>query len=410
MKKRLLGLVAALGFSAAASAGVYTFNPQPVTVPVGGSLTFQVLFAGAGTDESQFDFNIDTTNLTIDQPTVLVPGSVCSTTIPGIAFRIVPPSGAGTPLPSTPTAYCSFRIAAAANATVGPRAITPVLTECTGSSSTDPTCTHNGTIAVVLEGPPTITFNTAAIALPGGAYGATVSAPVPASIANGGGNNPANTASFSCTATAGFTVAPTSGGPFQNGASLPAITVSATLGAAVQNGTVNCTATNTSGSSVPFAIPVSAPAGAQTLPNLASSPASGSTITLPAGLPGSTVSSNITITPSGGVGVTPATVTCSAVAPVTVNPTTQMSFLPGTTTPQNVAVQCLLLEDVEQNGTVTCTGASGAGQFTWNYNVVCPAGVNTPAIVPATSAWSKFALIALFAGLGLLMVGFRRQH
>ncbi len=409
MKKRLLGLVAALGFSAAASAGVYSFNPQPVNIPVGGSITFQVLFAGAGTDESGFWFDFDTTDLTVSNAQVLVSGSLCQINTAGSVIRVTPPSGAGTPLPTTPTAYCSFQIAASPTATVGNRPITVDLLECEGSTS-DPTCTNTGTIAVVLEGPPTITFNTAAIALPGGAYGATVSAPVPASIANGGGNNPANTASFSCTATAGFTVAPTSGGPFQNGASLPAITVSATLGAAVQNGTVNCTATNTSGSSVPFAIPVSAPAGAQTLPNLASSPASGSTITLPAGLPGSTVSSNITITPSGGVGVTPATVTCSAVAPVTVNPTTQMSFLPGTTTPQNVAVQCLLLEDVEQNGTVTCTGASGAGQFTWNYNVVCPAGVNTPAIVPATSAWSKFALIALFAGLGLLMVGFRRQH
>ncbi|MEZ5544222.1 MAG: hypothetical protein R3F10_03355 [Lysobacteraceae bacterium] len=268
----------------------------------------------------------------------------------------------------------------------------------------------HGSITLIAAGPPTITFVTTPINLPAGAFGATVSANIPTTFTPGGGSNPADTASFTCSASTGFTVSPTSGGPFNNSGSMPTVTVSATLGAAVQNGTVNCTATNTSGSSVPFAIPVTAPAGAQTLPNLASSPASGATITLPAGLPGSTVSSNITITPSGGAGVTPATVTCSATAPVTVNPTTQLSFLPGTTTPQNVAVQCLLLEDVEQTGSVTCTGTSGAGQFTWNYSVVCPAGVNTPAIVPATSAWSKFALIALFAGLGLLMVGFRRQH
>ncbi len=408
MKKRLLGLAAALGFSVAANAGVYSFNPQPVNVPVGGSVTFQVLFAGAGTDESGFWFDFDTTDLTIDNAQVLVSGSLCQINTAGSVIRVTPPSGAGTPLPTTPTAYCSFQIAASPTAAVGNRPISIDLLECEGSTS-DPTCTNTGTIAVVLEGPPTITFNTTPIALPAGVFGTTVSAPVVASIAPGGGSNPGDTASFTCSASTGFTVAPTSGGPFQNGDSLPAITVSATLGAVAQNGTVSCTATNTSGSSVPFQIPVSAPAGAQTAPALGSTPASGSTITLPVGQPGATVSSNIRITPTGGVGQNAATVTCSAAGAVTVNPTTQLSFLPGAPA-QNVAVQCLLLEDEEQTGSVTCSGVDGNGDFTWNFNVVCPAGVNTPAIVPATSAWSKFALIALFAGLGVLLVGFRRQH
>lgn len=419
MKRKILIPLAAAAslFAGNAMAASFAVTPSAVNVPVasapGTELVFTLGYNNTGTVASgiQTDVVFDGTKLTY----VSHSGGGC-THPTATSVRVVRADLDGNPWPSGNLCTITVTVNAtnngspwAAGDTAGLNITGSIISHGPTDHSGDLTTPTNAVITMVLEGPPTITFNTTPIALPAGVFGTTVSAPLPATITPGGGNDPTDTASFSCSATAGFTVAPTSGGPFQNGDSLPAITVSATLGASAQNGNVNCTATNTDGSSVPFQIPVSAPAGAQTAPALGATPASGSTIVLPAGQPGSTVSSNIRIAANGGVGQNAATVSCSASGAVTVNPTTMLSFLPGAAA-QNVSVQCSLIEDAEQTGSVTCTGTDGNGSFTWNYDVVCPMGVLAPAIVPATSAWSKFALIALFAGLGVMLVGFRRQH
>jgi hypothetical protein len=397
----------ALGLCMGAATAATVSVPN-VTMPIaGGAVTMEATFTGDGTTVAyQCDITFDTNDVTVTSVTGIGTG-LCSNPTPN-TVRLLDGTPANTPMPNGSTCSIVFNVAPGADGKVIPL----TLGNCTYNNSAGdeiPGNTSNGSITLIAEGPPTITFDTTPIALPAGVFGTPVSASVPATITPGGGNDPTDTASFTCSATAGFTVAPTSGGPFQNGDSLPAINVSATLGASAQNGNVNCTATNTDGSSVEYQIPVSAPAGAQTAPALGSTPASGSTIVLPVAPPGATVSSSIRIAATGGVGQNAATVSCSASGAVTVNPTSTLSFLPGAAA-QNVSVQCSLLEDAEQTGSVTCTGTDGNGSFTWNYDVVCPMGVVAPAIVPATSAWSKFALIALFAGLGVMLVGFRRQH
>lgn len=265
---------------------------------------------------------------------------------------------------------------------------------------------NGGSINVIAEGPPVISFDTTPIALPAGGYGTTQSATIPATITPGEGAG--FTASFSCVAPAGFTVNPTSGGPYDNSVStLPAITVSTTLTNAVQSGDVVCTATDSEGGSEAYTIPVSAPAGTESAPVLSSNPASGAAITMPVVPPGSTSSTAIVITPTGGLGTQAASVTCDSEV-FTVVPNTALSFPVGSSS-QSVQVQCTA-SDVEQFSTVTCSGADGDGDIAWTFDVTCPAGVNAPTVVPATSLWSKFALVALFAGLGAMLIGFRRQH
>ena len=63
------------------------------------------------------------------------------------------------------------------------------------------------------------------------------------------------------------------------------------------------------------------------------------------------------------------------------------------------------------SGTLNCSG-TGVGRFAYTVSsVALSAAVPTQAaIVPASSLWSKIGLVGLLAALGMLVVGFRRQH
>jgi len=113
---------------------------------------------------------------------------------------------------------------------------------------------------------------------------------------------------------------------------------------------------------------------------------------------------------NGGTG----SVVCSDAAggPVfTINPASQLGL---TTTVADPVVSCPLTA-AAQTGDVSCVINGGAPQTF--AGVTCPAGSAAPPVapavavlVPASSLWSKVGLIGLLAVLGLLVVGFRRQH
>ena len=272
----------------------------------------------------------------------------------------------------------------------------------------------DGAINVVNAGPPTITISATPVSLPVVTFGATTSGNIPVTAVAGGGSNPADTASFTCTAPAGFTVAPLSGGPYNNGqvGTVPAnLAVSCVTGAAAVSGNVNCTATNTSGSSVASVTQVTCPAGTMGPPALTPTPANGSTVTIGGGAPGATTCTSISIAASGGAGVPTANVTCSGTSGLTVTPAGALTFAVGGA-PQSVSVCGVLTDTAGPIGNVTCTGTDGSagGVVNWNFAVAAPAGVLAPANVPATSLWSKLALFGLFGALGMLILGLRRNH
>lgn len=281
-----------------------------------------------------------------------------------------------------------------------------------GSDITPSGTVVDGAINVVATGPGTISFPVAPVTLPNATYGTSTSANIPVNWAPGGGNNPGDTASFTCTAPAGFTVAPLSGGPYTNTGTPPAnLAVSCTTGAAAVNGNVECTATNTAPSSANYTIPVTCPAGTMAPPNLTPNPASGSTLTVPSGAPGANSCQSFSIAATGGAGVNPATVTCSSAdAAVVVTPATPLNFLPGAAA-QSVQV-CTTLTNAAQsfNNVVHCAGADGAGAIDWVFNVAAPAGAVAPTFVPASSLWSKLALFGMLGALGMLVIGLRRNH
>lgn len=80
---------------------------------------------------------------------------------------------------------------------------------------------------------------------------------------------------------------------------------------------------------------------------------------------------------------------------------------------QTVTVACTVPAEgaPAATGTVTCT-TNAATTPTYNLSSVAqtlPEPVPQPNVVPASSLWSKLALIGLLAGLGIAVVGFRRS-
>ena len=284
--------------------------------------------------------------------------------------------------------------------------------DATANPSAGPHTETDGLITITAEGPPTITIDETAVVLPGAVFGTATSDTISVTVTPGGGTNPADTASYTCTAPAGFTVSPLTGGPIDNTGTLADIDVSCTTGAAVVNGNVECTATNTAGSSVNFVTPVTCPAGTMAAPNLTPIPAAGGTVTVGAGAPGATACGTISIAASGGAGTDEATVTCtSGDVAVTVNPAGPLTFGVGSA-PQTIQV-CTTLTDTAQTFTdvITCTGDDGNGSIDWApFSVAAAAGSTAPRFVPASSLWSKLALFGIFGALGMLIIGLRRSH
>ena len=104
--KVVLGLVVAGALvSSSAMAGefnVWTYSKNNVQHSV------VVSFSGNGVDQEAMVDLVVPKNVTLVKAETLVPGSVCVGLDNNSYIRAVPPSGAGSPLPSSDTDYCRF--------------------------------------------------------------------------------------------------------------------------------------------------------------------------------------------------------------------------------------------------------------------------------------------------------------
>lgn len=407
--------IIALGAASAAFAGTFTQSPDPAAVVRGssGGTNVDFSFAGNGaTQEAQLDLRFDSTGLTITAQ-ALVGGSTCGfdvSTPANTLIRIAPPSGAGTALTSTATAYCRFNVVAAAGATVGARAFTVATAECTPAGPGG-TCAFTGQGLNIADAPPAappvLTFNPASGTIAsGGTFTITPS-----------GGETGGSATYSCTTTpaAGYTLTNGSGTINQGGA---AVTVTAACDAGnFTDGAISCTHTGGAGGTAsPVAYTLDCPV-APVPPTVApSNVTAGSNITIGGGSAGATGNGTLTFSASGGAGSGAAAqtvVACSSTnAAVTVSPASR-TFEGATTTNQSFTVSLGLTAASQTfpDGTISCsvTPAGGAAT-TVTFGVAAPAGTTfvAPAVIPASSLWSQLALIAVFLGLGgLVLVGRR---
>lgn len=405
--KQITTLVAAmlLALPAIGTAGVYTQSPDPASVNPGASTAVQFLFAGDGdTQDTQLDLEYNATVFTTVTPTVVVPGSVCSVLTAPARIRIVPPSGAGVPLTSTATAYCSFNFGAAGAAPLGNYDFTQSFIECVGTGT--PACTRTGTFRItVATGPAAPTVGPlAAATLPAGPIGLTATGNVPVAITGAGVATASLALSCTIPATGASAFAITSGGtqtinaPATVGPGTP-IGVSCVRGAADATATLTCTQTATPGPNpANLTAAITCPAGT-VAPNPGSSPAAPGPVNL-TGAPGATATGGVTFTNAGGtaayqvLGCTPS----AGYATTTAFPVNVAIGGSG-----SVSVTCTAPTAAGTSGptgTLACT-TSAAG-FNPTFNLTCSAqSLSIP-----TLGWGGKALMALLM-LGFGLVGFQ---
>lgn len=382
------------------------------TINTAGHVTTVVFTNTAPETYGAFDFQLSyaAANLTVGSITTSDPGTGCSNPSPGTILCFANPSGAATFLNPTVTISIPFDVGATAG--VEPLAFSNV-NAFDGGGSALPLTGTDGSITVVTGPPPDVivTFTPASgstVAFGGGLPGANVTQSI--AIGNTGtiGTGTVSGCVISGPDAASFSI--TGGNP----STVPPATslgLQATLGAAALNATLTCDVADSS-ATTSATWTLTAPAGTVLqAPTLAANPASGTAITLPNSY-GTPVSSNIVITPTGGdAGGPDASVACTATAGFTVTAAT-LTFTPPGGAAQNAVVGCTP-GAAAVSGTVSCGGTDQAGVINWSWPVTCPAAQTAPpppTFVPASSLWSKLALFGVFAALGMLILGLRRNH
>jgi hypothetical protein len=239
--------------------------------------------------------------------------------------------------------------------------------------------------------PPTLTYT--------GVVG-VASATQNANIAADAGNSGPVTFT-SCTiggANAGdFALSPAPGFPLNIAAganvNLPVAFTAGAVGA--RSATLSCATSN--GTAVGGSFPITL-SGTGTAPNLAASPASGTTLNAQ-GTIGTSVGRVVTFTNTGSAA---GSVTCSASAGFTVTPPTVS--LPATTGVGSVTVSATSGSVGTVTGTLTCTRNDGGPSFVFPLSFAFV----TPPSIPTIGAVALWALMGLMAGMGVL-AGFRRR-
>lgn len=420
-------LFAALGFAVACAVVVPTVSAQTLAVspasvngtPAGGPTTpgsVALVYANAGSGLGGFQADLQYDNAVITPtPTPVTPSGhlvTCQVIVGGgpggtnVIRIVVANLGGGAAADGT---YCNIGLSVAAGQATG--SSFPL----TLASAVNVATLTNGVVNIPAGPPPdvVVTFTPASgstIAFGGGAPGANVTQ----SIALG------NTGTIGSGTVSGCVLSGADAGSFSitggNPSTVPPATsigLQATLGAAALSATLTCNVADAS-ATTSVTWPLTAPAGTVLqAPTLASNPASGASITLPNSY-GTPVTTPIAFTPTGGdAGGPNASVTCStASAGFTVTPAGALTFTPPGGAAQNAVVGCTP-GAAPIGGVVTCTGTHQGGAINWSYDVTCPAAQTAPpppTFVPATSLWSKLALFGVFAALGMLILGLRRNH
>lgn len=417
--KKLLAaaLVAMMPF--AATAGVYT---AAVSGAPGSSVTLNVSFTGDGaTAETQTDLVYNNANISLTNGTILNGATACTVLSP-TSVRIIPPSGGSNPLPAGPTNYCSFTVTIAPAAPEGFIPFTAQGIECTNAMAGAEPCTLAAGSGVTVANTPvprTLSYNPTAGSNIAFAAGATPGTPAPAQQIAVTATGTTGTATLGSCAISGagaasFSVTPTSlSFPMSNtqnlslGCTYPTSNVAATL---------TCTETNAGGSPTPRTWNLSCPAP-NANPTIASSPVSGSTISVSGGIAGTQGQALIDLSATGGSGAGSTAISCTSTGTVQIanSPANPAGSGPvnqtvtGTNQPLDIRVGVQLGANAQSPaGTVTCTVA---GQADLTFTINAPAGTTVvpPQFIPSSSTWSTIALLSLLGVFGLLAVGFRRQ-
>lgn len=388
-----------------------TGSNTTATIGTTGHVTTVSFANTAANDVGAFDFEMtySVADLTPGAITTDHGGTSCSNPAPGTILCFANPT-VGLQLPATIAITIPFDV----GATPGLQPLTIGNVNAANSDLTPATLTVTSGSVDIIAGPPPdviVTFTPASggtVTFPGGMPAAVVTQ----SIAIG------NTGTIGSGTVSGCVLGGADAGAFAitggNPSTVPPATsldLSATLGAAALNATLTCNVTDSTGTST-ATWTLTAPAGTVlAAPTLAANPASGTAITLPNSY-GTPVSSNIVITPTGGdAGGPDASVACTATAGFTVTAAT-LTFTPPGGAAQNAVVGCTP-GAAAVSGTVSCGGTDQAGVINWTWPVTCPAAQTAPpppTFVPASSLWSKLALFGVFAALGMLILGLRRNH
>lgn len=219
-----------------------------------------------------------------------------------------------------------------------------------------------------------------------------------------------------CTTAAPFSVTPSSltfndatPGPFD-------LSVGCSYPTANATGTLTCTQTDQGGAPTQRTWDLSCPAP-NAAPTVTVSPADGSPIAVGSAAPNEFGTAGITFTATGGSGNSPFSINCSSTGAVQLalggaafTGQTANQALTGAQAPQQVRVGVQLTNNAQPAaGTVSCDITDAGGPRTVTYNVSAGAGISVPLFVPASSLWSQLALIALFLGLGGVVLVLRRN-
>lgn len=215
------------------------------------------------------------------------------------------------------------------------------------------------------------------------------------------GGQAGGSSNYSCAPPAGVTVTNNPGSIATGGA---AATLNVTCPAGTADAAMTCTST---GGGTPVTYNVDCPSAPA--PVLGSTPANGTPLSC-GGTPGTTQTVSATINNTGNANMTG--VTCSTVGPGFSIQTAPSPTIAGGAS-STVTVACLVPASGTNQGTLNCTTtapAGGALAFPLSSAAQSAAVPPQAAIVPASSLWSKLGLVGLLAVLGMLVVGFRRQH
>lgn len=150
------------------------------------------------------------------------------------------------------------------------------------------------------------------------------------------------------------------------------------------------------------------------IPEYSSTPVPGGDLAACDGAPGSTQETSLTISNTGNEGADSGfDYTCSTASPgFTVTGGAAGTLEVGDSA--TVTVQCIVPEeDAPANtGTLDCT-STAPNQLSAGYGLssapITFVPIPQPNVVPASSLWTQLALIGLLAGLGMLLIGSRRQ-
>lgn len=387
------------------SAGTFDFN-NTIVVPGGAAETLDIFFAGDGdTQDAGIDLDVPA-NVTINGGVALVAGSICSN-FDADTIRVTPPSGAGTPLTSTRTAYCRFNVDSTlpppADRTLTVSSQAGTFNDCTGNMNSGPCTFTSGTLQIRAGAQvgPTVTYTPAPSAVPttvtfgaAGSIGGTTTSNV--GVVGAGGSNGGNTTIDQCqlaTGTGvtfvGFTnMVCTQGGSCTDGTDAN-ITATCTATNASQTGTFTCrerrqnetapgdgtlvTTTQTWGFTCP---------AANVNPTITPATANGGSVNTSVVGQGQTSTATFSFTPSGGSGTGSSTVTgCTIAAPFTLNPANPtLTFTGSGTTAQSFQVQCTAGVAAQGPQNLACT----VGGAAYSVAVTCPAGL--PVAAPTMTA------------------------